>query len=57
VAEQMCVLDGSLGFSVSRLVLTKFQLMRIEAPKEPEVIFEPEFVSEAPLSLAAAHEA
>jgi len=57
VAEQMCVLDNSLGFSVSRLVLTKFQLTRTEAPKEPEVIFEPEFVSEAPLSLAAAHEA
>ena len=57
VAEQMCVLDSSLGFSVSRLVLTKFQLMRTEAPKEPEIIFEPEFVSEAPLSLAAAHEA
>ncbi len=53
VAEQMCVLDSSLGFSVSRLVLTKFQLMNVEAPKEAEVIFEPEFVSETPLSLAA----
>ena len=53
VAEQMCVLDSSLGFSVSRLVLTRFQLLRTEAPKEPEVIFEPEFASSAPLSLAA----
>ncbi len=53
VAEQMCVLDSSLGFSVSRLVLTRFQLLRTEAPKEPEVIFEPEFVSSAPLTLAA----
>jgi len=57
VAEQMCVLDNSLGFSVGGLSLTKKQLTRTEAPKEPEVIFEPEFVSEAPLSLAAAHEA
>jgi len=53
VAEQMCVLDNSLGFSVSRLVLTRFQLLRTEAPKEPEVIFEPEFAPSAPLTLAA----
>jgi hypothetical protein len=53
VAEQMCVLDNSLGFSVSRLVLTKFQLLRTEVAKEPEVIFEPEFPSSAPLSLVA----
>jgi len=59
VAEQMCVLDGSVGFSVSRLVLTRFQLMRTEAPKEPEVVMEsepepePGFVPSAPLSLAA----
>ena len=56
VAEQMCVFDSSIGFSVSRLVLTKFQLTRTEAPKEPEVIFEPEFAPSAPLTLAA-HEA
>jgi len=58
VAEQMCVLDGSLGFSVSRLVLTKFQLMHAAQPKEAEVVLddaapEPEFVPSAPLSLAA----
>jgi len=64
VAEQMCVLDGSLGFSVSRLVLTKFQLMHAAQPKEPEVVVvesepEPEpkseFAPSAPLSLAAAY--
>jgi hypothetical protein len=53
VAEQMCVLDSSLGFSVSRLVLTKFHLTQAAQPKEPEVIFEPEFVPSAPLTLAA----
>ena len=60
VAEQMCVLDGSLGFSVSRLVLTKFQLLHAAQPKEPEIVVvesepepEPEFVPSAPLSLAA----
>ena len=56
VAEQLCVLDSSIGFSVSRLVLTKFQLLRAKAPQEPEVMIErePEFVTpSAPLSLAA----
>ena len=56
VAEQLCVLDSNLGFSVSRLVLTKFQLLRVEAPKEAEVVTEtePEFVvPSTPLSLAA----
>jgi hypothetical protein len=61
VAEQMCVLDSSIGFSVSRLVLTKFQLMRAAQAKEAEIVIEserePEFVSNVPLSLAAAHEA
>lgn len=56
VAEQLCVLDGSIGFSVSRLVLTKFQLLRAKAPQEAEVITEPEPEFEppsAPLTLAA----
>jgi hypothetical protein len=53
VAEQLCVLDGNIGFSVSRLVLTKFQLRRAAAPKDAEVISEPEFVPSAPLTLAA----
>ncbi|HJS23421.1 MAG TPA: hypothetical protein VJ751_03560 [Pyrinomonadaceae bacterium] len=56
VAEQLCVLDGSIGFSVSRLVLTKFQLLRTRAPKEAEVVTEPgpEFEpAGAPLTLAA----
>ena len=56
VAEQLCVLDNSLGFSVSRLVLTKFQLLHAAAPKEAEVVIdeEPGFTApSAPLSLAA----
>jgi len=56
VAEQLCVLDGSAGFSVSRLVLTKFQLLRAKAPQQAEVVTEsePEFsVPGAPLTLAA----
>jgi hypothetical protein len=56
VAEQLCVLDSSIGFSVSRLVLSKFQLMYATPPQETEVVIEPEIVSSAPLSLAA-HEA
>ena len=55
VAEQLCVLDGNVGFSVSRLVLTKFQLRRTAAPNDPEVVTESEteLVSSAPLTLAA----
>ena len=48
VAEQLCVLDGSAGFSVSRLVLTKFQLLRAKAPQPAEVV-----TDIAPLTLAA----
>jgi len=58
VAEQLCVLDSSMGFSVSRLMLTKFQLLRTAAPTEPEVVTEAEpeiAVQSTPLSLAAAH--
>jgi len=61
VAEQMCVLDNSLGFSVSRLVLTKFQLLHAAQQQEAEVVVEsepepePEFVPAQPLSLMAAH--
>jgi len=56
VAEQLCVLDNSMGFSVSRLVLTKFQLLRAATPKEAEVVAggEPFFeVPGGPLTLAA----
>ena len=57
VAEQLCVLDNSLGFSVSRMVLTKFRLRHAAEPTEPEIILEsqpePEFMESAPLSLAA----
>jgi hypothetical protein len=54
VAEHLCVLDGSAGFSVSRLVLTKFQLLRAKAPQPAEVVSEPDFAApSAPLTLAA----
>ena len=56
VAEQLCVLDNSMGFSVSRLVLTKFQLLRAAAPKDAEVVSDMEPVFDppgAPLVLAA----
>ena len=58
VAEQLCVLDNSIGVSVSQLVLKKFQFLRTatdvaehqeETPDtEPEII-----VPTPPLSLAA----
>src|SRR5215207_7689628 len=57
VAEQLCVLDNSIGFSVSRLVLKKFQLARAVAPKTAEVVTESDPAFEAPsapLTLAAA---
>lgn len=57
VAEQLCVLDNSIGFSVSRLVLTKFQLLRAATPKDAEVVSsdtEPMYdTPSAPLVLAA----
>jgi hypothetical protein len=57
LAEQLCVLDSSIGFPVSRFVLTRFHLSHATQPNEPEVIVEsepePEFVESAPLSLAA----
>ena len=57
VAEQLCVLDNSIGLSVSRLVLKKFQILRAteltdEHDETPEA--EPEIILPAPpLSLAA----
>jgi hypothetical protein len=56
VAEQLCVLDNSIGFSVSRLVLKRFQLLRAATPRAAEVVIEsdPPFVTpSAPLTLAA----
>ncbi len=56
VAEQLCVLDNSIGLSVSRLVLKKFQLLattkvdNTDEETEPESVFvEPS----PPLTLAA----
>lgn len=51
VAEQLCVLDNSIGFSVSRLILSKFQLLRAAAPQRAEVVTDDE--PGAPLTLAA----
>lgn len=57
VAEQLCVLDNSIGLSVSAVVLKKFQRLRTssetkreaaETSSEPEVM-----VSTAPLTLGA----
>ena len=57
VAEQLCVLDNSIGLSVSHVVLKKFQRLRtsdgtasdtVAEPSEPEII-----VPTAPLALAA----
>jgi hypothetical protein len=53
VAEQLCVLDNSTGFSVSRLVLTKFRLLRAAVPREAEVVSDNEPLIDAPLALAA----
>jgi len=58
VLTRATLLDSSMGFSVSRLMLTKFQLLRTAAPTEPEVVTEAEpeiAVQSTPLSLAAAH--
>jgi hypothetical protein len=57
VAEQLCVLDNSVGVSVSRLVLTKFQLSHSETESATEPIVEPESAWSSPggpLTLAAA---
>lgn len=57
VAEQLCVLDNNMGLSVSRLVVTKFNLLRTrgtETSAEVVTTSEPEFsVPVAPLTLAA----
>ena len=57
IGDQLCVLDGSLGLSVSRLVLTKFQLLATkESADEPlvSVDTETEFAApRLPLALAA----
>jgi hypothetical protein len=58
VAEQLCVLDNSIGLSVSRLVLKKFQFLRatddkdnfVHADESESVFVEPS----APLTLMAA---
>jgi len=57
IAEQLCVLDNSIGLNVSRLVLTKFQLPEgvAEATSSDEVdnTTETYSVARPPLALAA----
>ena len=62
VAEQLCVLDNSIGLSVSRLVLKKFQFLRAtqsnegtaQPEPEPESVFEESSAAfTPPLALAA----
>jgi hypothetical protein len=59
VGEQLCVLDNSIGLSVSRLVLKKFQLRQTAADRtadEANEISETEteiILPSAPLALAA----
>ncbi|HEV8366374.1 MAG TPA: hypothetical protein VGQ39_00355 [Pyrinomonadaceae bacterium] len=58
IADQLCVLDSSVGMSVGRLVLTKFQLLTAEKKNENEAAVvepAPEWSSPAaPLTLTAA---
>ena len=61
VAEQLCVLDNSIGLSVSKLVLKKFQLLRVtddtertDEDREPESVYDETSAPLAPpLALAA----
>lgn len=56
VAEQLCVLDNSIGLSVSRLVLKKFQFLSTDKTNNTDEATEPESVfvePAAPLTLAA----
>jgi len=57
IAEQLCVLDNSIGLNVSRLVLTKFQLPQgvAEATSSDEIdnTTETYSVARPPLALAA----
>jgi hypothetical protein len=57
IAEQLCLLDNSIGLNVSRLVLTKFKLTRgVEEAKTQDVVdntTETYSASPPPLALAA----
>src|SRR5690349_17019018 len=60
VAEQLCVLDNSIGLSVSRLVLKKFQFLRATDRDRTDQVVEPEPIYDEtsaplvpPLALAA----
>ena len=56
VAEQLCELDSSLGLSVSRLIITKFNLLQKPSTVEPRDVSsqsDSDWSSPAPLALAA----
>ena len=56
IAEQLCVLDNSIGLNMSRLVLTKFELPQVEeaeTSEEADNTTETYSVSRPPLALAA----
>ena len=56
VAEQLCVLDNSIGLSISRLVLKKFQFLATDKTERTDFETESESVfvePAAPLTLAA----
>jgi hypothetical protein len=56
IAEQLCVLDNSIGLSLSRLILKKFQLLQAAEPLSPSPVIDSEpniSPLRAPLALAA----
>lgn len=55
IAEQLCVLDNSIGFSVSRLILKRFEFLATNKTDNPddEIVSESVFEPTPPLTLAA----
>ena len=57
IAERLCVLDNTIGLSVSQLVLTRFRLQRsgVESEVQDPVVEDPQafLPAPAPLTLAA----
>lgn len=55
IAEQLCVLDSSFGFSVSRLILKRFEFLATNKTDntDDEIVSESVFEPAPPLTLAA----
>ena len=55
IAEQLCVLDSSIGFSVSRLILKRFEFLATNKTDntDDEIVSESVFEPAPPLTLAA----